>query len=119
MPQDTALKAQMMAVAEEVIDNLLAEAAKKEELMLSDIEQLVRSAGETVMARLTARMVETEAQQGVSAICPECGGKMKNKGQKARNLITETGEVRLERTHYYCPACRQGIFPPGSKVGSK
>ncbi len=117
MPQKSELKAEMMAAAEEAINELLAEAEKKEEIRLSDIERLVRSTGEAVMARLTAKLVEAEGQQAVSAICPECGQKMRYKGRKGRDLITETGEVWLERAYYYCPACRQGIFPPGPAVG--
>jgi len=119
MPPQKDLKAQMMAAAEEVINELLAEAAKQEDLCLGDIERLVRTAGEGVMTRLTAKLVEAEARQEHSAICPDCGGKMRYKGKKGRNLITETGEVRLERGYYYCPTCRQGIFPPGSAVGGE
>jgi uncharacterized protein with PIN domain len=119
MPQESELKARMMAAAEAAIDELLAEAEKKDALMLSDIERLVRTAGEAVMTEFTAKMVDAEAQQEASAICPECGEKMRYKGQKGRDLITETGEVRFERAYYYCPACRQGIFPPGPTVGSE
>ena len=107
------LKAQMMAEAEEVIDNLLAGASEKENLMLGDIERLVRTAGERVMKRFTQDLVEAEAKMEGSNICPECRQKMRYKGQKARDLATETGEVRLERAHYYCPECRKGFFPPG------
>jgi hypothetical protein len=47
------LEAQMMAEAEEVIDNLLVGDGEKENLMLSDIERLVRMAGQRVMERFT------------------------------------------------------------------
>jgi hypothetical protein len=43
------LKAEMMAQAEEAIDNLLAGVSEKENLKLSDIEQLVRMAGQRVV----------------------------------------------------------------------
>jgi predicted RNA-binding Zn-ribbon protein involved in translation (DUF1610 family) len=107
------LKAQMMAEAEEVIDKLLAGAGEKENLMLSDIERLVRMAGQRVMERFTQDLVQAEAGMEESSVCPECGQKMKYKGQKARHLATETGEVSLKRAHYYCPRCRKGVFPPG------
>jgi len=107
------LKAQMMAEAEEAIDKLLAGADEKENLTLGDIERLVRTAGQRVMKGFTQDLVEAEAEEERANTCPECGQKMRYKGRKARDLSTETGEVRLERAHYYCPECQKGVFPPG------
>jgi YgiT-type zinc finger domain-containing protein len=46
--------------------------------------------------------------------CPECGATMERKGKKKRKLQTRGGqEVELEREYGVCPACGQGIFPPG------
>jgi hypothetical protein len=113
MPPDAQdLKARMMAEAEEVIDNLLAGAGEKECLMLSDIERLVRMAGQRMMERLTQDLVESEAEVEDLGTCLECGQKMRYKGEKVRHLATETGEVNLKRAYYYCPKCRKGIFPP-------
>jgi len=114
---DKALKGRMMVGAEEAINQLLAEMGEKEDLKLSDIERLVRVAGEQVMERFTAQLVEAGAQEAEGCICPVCGGEARYKGQKVRDLITETGEVRLERAYYYCPHCRKGFFPPGPTVG--
>ena len=110
-PNDEDLKAQMMAAAEGVIEKLLAGTKEKEELSLSDIERLVRKAGQNVMEELTGTLAQAEAQGRESRICPECGRKMRYKGQKKRELVTETGEVSLERRYYYCPTCREGVFP--------
>ena len=119
MSPESDLKKQMMAEAENIINELLAQRAEKEAIQLSDIERMVRTAGEEMMTRLTAQLVEEEAQQEVSDCCPECGQKMRNKGKKVRNLLTETGEVSLERAYYYCPACHAGHFPPGSTLGGE
>lgn len=120
MPQNTQeLKERMMAEAEEIIDNLLAGAREKENLKLSDIERLVRAAGERVTKQFTQGLIEAETREEESNICPDCRQKMRYKGQKARNLVTETGEVRLKREYYYCPVCRKGIFPPGSTLESE
>jgi len=120
MPPDAQdLKAQMMAEAEEAIDKLLEGRSEKESLMLSDIEQLVRTAGQQLMERFTQELVDVEAEEKGVYSCPECGEKVKYKGQKGRDLATETGEVRLERAYYYCPNCRKGFFPPGSTVGTE
>jgi transposase len=111
------LKARMMAEAEKAIERLLADRSNKEDLTLSDIERLVRTAGQGVMQGFTGELVEEEAQKPQSRICPACGKRMRYKGKKGRDLATETGEVRLERDYYYCPTCRKGIFPPGPTVG--
>ena len=110
---DKGLKGRMMVEAEEAVNQLLAGVGEKEDVKLSDIERLVRVAGERVMERFTARLVEAGVQEVEGCICPVCGRKARYKGQKARDLVTETGEVRLERAYYYCPNCRQGFFPPG------
>jgi hypothetical protein len=120
MPPDAQdLKAQMMAEAEEAIDKLLAGRSEKESLMLSDIERLVRTAGQQLMERFTQELVGAEAEEKGTCLCPECGEKAKYKGQKRRHLATETGEVRLERAYHYCPNCQKGFFPPGSTMGTE
>lgn len=118
-PNSQDLKARMMAEAEETIDNLLAGVDEKENLMLGDIERLVRTAGQRVMKQFTQDLVEAEAEEEGTNICPECGQKMRYKGQKARELATETGEVSLKRALYYCPRCRKGFFPPGPTLGTE
>lgn len=51
---------------------------------------------------------------GEGAVCPNCGVKLEKKGKKKRRLQTRGGqEVELEREYAVCPACGQGIFPPG------
>lgn len=113
------LKARMMAEAEKAIDRMLAEKSKRQELQLGDIERMVREAGEQVMERFTNEIVREEAQGEESSICPECGQKMRYKGRKARDLVTETGEVRMERAYYYCPRCQKGVFPPRPTLESE
>jgi uncharacterized protein with PIN domain len=109
---DKALKARLMIEAEEAIDKLLASRSEKEELQLEDIERLVRAAGQTVMEQFTQEFVGQEGQRKDNRSCPECGRRMRAKGRKKRHLVTETGEVRLDRVYYYCPSCRKGFFPP-------
>lgn len=53
-----------------------------------------------------------EAAEGVE--CPDCGARLVKKGKKKRILLTREGrEVQLDREYAVCPACGQGIFPPG------
>ena len=113
---DDELKAQMKAQAEAAIEKLFAEKKSPNEIKLSDIEQAVHEAGEAIKADLTAGLVEQVSEEpgevpGPS--CPHCGQEMRYKGHKAKQVITETGEVTVKRAYYYCDTCRSGLFPPG------
>ena len=115
MPKpDAELKARLMAEAEAAIDQLLAARKAPAEASLADIEQVVLAAGQQIEQALTAELVtESAVEPAPWPSCPQCGRKMKNKGQRRRRVVTETGEIELERTYYHCAACGQGIFPPG------
>lgn len=118
-PNKEELKARLMAEAEAVIDKLLTGASEKEALQLSDIEHLSRAAGQRMMERLTAGLIEVEAEREESDICPQCGRRMRYKGRKKRDLVAETGEVHVERAYYYCSSCGKGFFPPGPALGAE
>jgi uncharacterized protein with PIN domain len=109
------LKAKLMVKAEAVIDELLANRKDPREATLADIEQAVLVAGQQIEQELTEALVTESALEveGGWPRCAECGGRMKAKGKRVKRLVTERGEVRLEREYYYCAACRSGIFPPG------
>ena len=112
---DDELKAQMKATADAAIEKLVAEKKGPGEIQLSEIEHAVYEAGETFKAELTAGLVEQVSRaegQGPGPVCPRCGQEMHSKGQKAKHLITETGQVTVKRAYYYCETCRSGHFPP-------
>jgi uncharacterized protein with PIN domain len=108
------LKDDLMAELEVVVEQLLAEQGKAEELTLSEIEEVVLAAGKEIQARLTGRLVEINAEgEQKPGICPVCGGKLRHKGYREKDVVTRTGEVRVKRAYYYCETCQKGIFPPG------
>ena len=107
------LKVDLLADAETAISRMLGERAKKEYLTITDIERLARSVGQAVMETVSQRLMEEESQPGEWKECPTCGQRMRTKGKKGRDVILDTGEVRIERDYYYCEHCRKGIFPPG------
>lgn len=113
---DDELKAQMKAKAEAAIEKLFAEKKSPNEIKLSDIEQAVYQAGEAIKAELTAGLVTQVSEEEVTVPgpkCPQCGQEMHYKGHKAKQIITETGDVTVKRAYYYCETCRSGHFPPG------
>jgi len=111
---DVELKARLHAAAEAAIAQVLAERKLPADASLADIERTARSAGQQIEQAIAAAL----AQASAAALpawpnCPQCGQKMKNKGKRQRRIVTEAGEVEVERAYYHCAACGQGFFPPG------
>ena len=115
MPDRNAeLKARLHAEAEAAIEQLLANRKAPAEASLADIEGVVRAASLQFEQALTAELLaESAAELPAWPDCPQCHQKLKNKGKRRRRVVTETGEVEIERHYYHCAACGQGFFPPG------
>ncbi len=76
-------------------------------------------------ARLRARMLQDMALHSAAAdweaappteqpVCPQCGVPLKPRGKQTRHLQTHGGRtLTLERRYGVCPACQDGLFPPG------
>jgi tRNA(Ile2) C34 agmatinyltransferase TiaS len=109
------LQARLEAKARAVISELLAHQKDPAQRTLTDIEQAVRVAGQALTQALTAELVaESAAQVEVEwPTCQACGRRMKAKGKRPKRLVTETGEVSVEREYYHCAACGTGVFSPG------
>jgi hypothetical protein len=113
------LRADMKAKMEAILDGLLMEKGNPGTITLSEIEQLVEEAGARVKAELTAGLVRQASEEdraGAGPLCAKCGQRMHYKGQKSKYIETETGPVEVKRAYYYCPTCREGVFPPGPTV---
>jgi hypothetical protein len=108
------LKARLLAEAEAAIEKMLAEAVPPGEASLADIERSARMTSQRIEQAIAAELARAGAAELPAwPNCPVCGQKMKNKGRRRRRIVTESGEVEVERTYYHCATCGQGIFPPG------
>ena len=104
------LKVKLLARAETAIDELLKNERLHEQMRLSEIEQLV---GQPEAAFRQAALEEILAiQQESSKSCPICGGKLRNKGKRSKQMVTLRGETEIKRTYYQCEGCHKGYFPP-------
>jgi YgiT-type zinc finger domain-containing protein len=56
---------------------------------------------------------EVEKEQWQEQVCPECGGKLENKGVRKKRVVHSEGEAELERPYYHCPSCGRGFFSLG------
>jgi hypothetical protein len=58
-----------------------------------------------------AIQVQPAVQPAPGPRCPRCGREMQLKGTKDRTITARVGDVDLERSHYHCPHCQEGLFP--------
>ena len=108
-------KTKMMVRQEEAIDELLDWEERNERPNLTQIEDIVlklrKDIGEGMTEEMLAEMGGKTPVPGPA--CPECGKEMRLKGEFRKQIEGRMGEVDYERSYYYCPACEEGIFPPG------
>ncbi len=107
-------KARLLAEAEQLIEEALDWTETTERPNLTQIETLVLELRRQFGKALAENMIAAQATaQPVEAPrCPQCGQAMQSKGDKDKTVVSQVGDLRLERTHYYCPACEDGLFPP-------
>ncbi len=104
------LKAKLLARAEAAIDAMLNDERLHEKMTFSAIEQVI--GGSEAEFRQAALEEIIAMQQATAKTCPLCGGKLDNKGQRSKQVVSLRGETSLERTYYQCQACGHGYFPP-------
>ncbi len=107
-------KARLLAEAEKLIDQALDWTDTTERPNLTQIETIVLELRRQFGKTLAENMIEAQATaQPVEApLCPQCGQPMQPKGCKDKMVVSQMGDLHLERIHYYCPSCEGGLFPP-------
>ena len=112
------LRAEFLAEAEELFDELLAWEDETQEPDLTQIEDIVLKLRERFGEQMAQKILEQQEkrQPAERVYCPRCGGKMVNKGAKSNRVESRIGSLAIERVYYYCPQCKQGFFPPGRAV---
>jgi len=109
------LKAEFLAEAEGLFDELMEWDEQTPKVTLTQIEEVVLKMRKRLGEQMVRAVIERQEdrQPAQKQACPECGGEMIDKGQKGTRVESMVGEVKLERNYYYCPRCQAGDFPPG------
>lgn len=108
-----ALKARLLQEAETVIEAMLAGKRPAGQNSLRDLERIVVRGGQSFEERVLQALVDEESEVEGQPVCEECGVGMRSRGKRERAVVTEGGEVQVERRYYVCPKCGRKTFPPG------
>lgn len=114
------VKAELMQVAEQRIEALLAWSEANRGTNLSAIEAMVLEQRETLSIKMTEAVIQQQEQvlPVPGPRCPGCGQAMGYKASHPLMVTSWVGELTIERGYYYCSACQSGLFPPGRAVGA-
>jgi uncharacterized protein with PIN domain len=108
-PQEE-LKARLLAEAEASIERMLRDGRMGKEMTITEIEDVIGDLEMDFRERVLSEVMGEQESKVLN--CPACGGKLRNKGQRTKQLVTLRGETELARNYYQCEACGQGVFPP-------
>jgi len=109
------LKACLMAEAEKAIEDLLDKKPEADRITLTEIEALALASKQQFGASIVRELGQDgqAAQNEKRQACPTCGSTMQRRGQRTRQVMTDSGTITLERTYYVCTGCGAHFFPPG------
>jgi len=105
------LKAHLLAQAEATINEIVGQYQDGQPKTLSEIEQTVIVAGQEIKAAMLKGMLAANPRPARVVVCETCGKKMQHKGTRQKWVMTQVGEVQIEREYYYCERCSTGFFP--------
>jgi hypothetical protein len=78
-------------------------------------EEWFRREGRQAAARALGR--RWEQADGGMPVCGQCGGELRNLGERAKTVHTVCGPVPVRRRVFYCRRCRQTRVPLDKRLG--
>jgi uncharacterized protein with PIN domain len=112
MPSDEELREQLKQQADAIIEGIMRNKKPAGQNSLQELERIAIQAGQGFEERVLAYLAQDEGQAEEEPVCAECGRRMRSRGRRKKQLVTEAGEIQIERGYYVCPQCGQKAFPP-------
>ncbi len=113
MSSERELEKQLKQEADGVIKQILANKKPAGQNSLKDLERIAVRAGQGFEERVMQYLAQAESEAAPEPVCEECGRRMRSRGKRRRDVVTQAGEVRVARGYYVCPRCGKKAFPPG------
>lgn len=104
------LKAKLRAETEKALEKMLSDERLSPHMTLTEIEDVIGDLESDFRQRVLREVLGEQEEQAMT--CPDCGGRLRNKGKHRKRLVTVRGETDVERSYYQCEACGKGVFPP-------
>jgi hypothetical protein len=110
-----AKRARLLAKAAEAIDEYLEWEEKNPAPDLMEIEDIALKLRKEFGQGIAQMAIESQACRtpAPGPKCAKCGEEMRYKGKKRTQVESRTGNLDVERGYYYCPKCKESVFPPG------
>jgi hypothetical protein len=110
-----ARKAALLQRAEALIEQMLDWSEKTAKPNLTQIEDIALDLRQQFGEALSQDEIATQAQRTAVELptCSQCGKAMRPKGPKQKTVLARVGALKIKRSHFYCPTCARGLFPPG------
>ncbi len=107
-------RAELLKAAEAMIEEFLDWEEQATQPKLSEIEAAVLQVRRQLSERMAVVAIEDQdaAQPAEAPVCPECGARMRYKGQKPRTVVSLVGTLRFKRAYYHCNHPQGESFPP-------
>lgn len=107
-------RAELLKAAEAMIEEFLDWEEQATQPKLSEIEAAVLQVRRQMSERMAVVAIEDQdaAQPAEAPVCPECGARMRYKGQKPRTVVSLVGTLRFKRAYYHCSHPQGESFPP-------
>ena len=105
----------LQAKANRIIDEYLEWEEEHPRPDLMQIEEVALKLRKELGREIAQMAIENQASQTAApgSKCGKCGKEMRYKGRKKTEVESRAGSLKVERGYYYCPECKESIFPPG------
>jgi Tfp pilus assembly protein PilE len=107
-------KAALMERADALIEQMLNWTETTSKPTLTQIEDVALDLRQQFGQALSESAIASQenADPVTLPACPHCGKTMRPKAEKGKTVVARVGELKMDRRHFYCPACKRGLFPP-------
>jgi len=112
-------KAALVQRADTLIEHMLDWSENTPQPHLTPIEDVALDLRQQFGQALSQDAIAAPARVAPIALpaCPQCAKTMRPKGLKPKTVLARVGELKIERSHFYCPTCERGLFPPRCTTG--